>query len=218
MDTFVFKDKTYRVDHAGFLLEIEQWDENFAEGMAPKVKIVDGLTKEHWDVIKFIRSTHKELGKCPLVYQTCRAFGLFLRELEILFPTGYLRGACKLAGLTYKDGDITSSWLRASIEAAGTPLPDKTYRIDSNGFLVDPGEWDEQFSISKASELKMPEPLTDKHWNIIYFLRNSHEKTRNIPTVYETCESNHLEIDELERLFPDGYHRGAVKIAGLRVR
>jgi tRNA 2-thiouridine synthesizing protein E len=36
--------------------------------------------------------------------------------------------------------------------------------------------------------------------------------------VTETCEANDLDIDELEQLFPDGYHRGAVKIAGLRLR
>lgn len=39
-----------------------------------------------------------------------------------------------------------------------------------------------------------------------------------VPTVYETCETFGIEIEELEQLFPDGYHRGAVKIAGLRVR
>ncbi len=39
-----------------------------------------------------------------------------------------------------------------------------------------------------------------------------------VPTVYETCEENRIEIEDLEALFPDGYHRGAVKISGLRVR
>jgi tRNA 2-thiouridine synthesizing protein E len=34
----------------------------------------------------------------------------------------------------------------------------------------------------------------------------------------ETCEANSIEIDEFATLFPDGYHRGAVKIAGLRLR
>jgi tRNA 2-thiouridine synthesizing protein E len=38
------------------------------------------------------------------------------------------------------------------------------------------------------------------------------------PSVTETCEVNDLDIEELEQLFPDGYHRGAVKIAGLRLR
>ena len=36
-------------------------------------------------------------------------------------------------------------------------------------------------------------------------------------TAYETCADNEVEIEDLERLFPDGYHRGAVKISGLRV-
>ncbi len=60
--------------------------------------------------------------------------------------------------------------------------------------------------------------LTDRHWQVIRFLRQSHEKNNLVPTVYETCEANKMDLEELERLFPDGYHRGAVKIAGLRVR
>jgi hypothetical protein len=44
-------------------------------------------------------------------------------------------------------------------------------------------------------------------------LRNRNFKKKNVvPTVYETCEANDLEIDDLERLFPQGYHRGAVII------
>jgi tRNA 2-thiouridine synthesizing protein E len=60
--------------------------------------------------------------------------------------------------------------------------------------------------------------LTDKHWQIIRFLREYYEKNEEIPTVYETCEANQINIEELDQLFPDGYHRGAVKIAGLRMR
>ncbi len=64
----------------------------------------------------------------------------------------------------------------------------------------------------------MPEKLNESHWQIIRFLREFFRKNHRVPTVYETCESLRLSIEELERLFPDGYHRGAVKIAGLRVR
>jgi len=38
-----------------------------------------------------------------------------------------------------------------------------------------------------------------------------------VPTLYETCTASDLELEDLERLFPDGYQRGVVKIAGLRV-
>jgi tRNA 2-thiouridine synthesizing protein E len=64
----------------------------------------------------------------------------------------------------------------------------------------------------------MPQLLEDEHWKIIYYLRASNKKNKVVPTIYETCEANDIEIGDLERLFPDGYHRGAVKIAGLRVR
>ncbi len=49
------------------------------------------------------------------------------------------------------------------------------------------------------------------------FLRKRFQETGSVPTVYETCEQNKIEIEDLERLFPDGYHRGAVKISGLHV-
>ncbi|MDP8240918.1 MAG: TusE/DsrC/DsvC family sulfur relay protein [Candidatus Hatepunaea meridiana] len=218
MDTFKFRNETYKLDDAGFLVEIEQWDENFAEGMAAKSKIVGSLTLRHWDVINYIRETYKNFGKCPLVYQTCRALGLYLWELKVLFPNGYLRGACKIAGLTHKDADKTSSLLKLSHKTGIFLSQSKTFRIDIHGFLVDPEEWDEQFSLMKANEMKMTGVFTDKHWKIIYFLRDSYAKNNNVPTIYETCEVNKIDIEELEKLFPDGYHRGAVKIAGLRAK
>ena len=61
----------------------------------------------------------------------------------------------------------------------------------------------------------MPGPLTEKHWKIIYYLRARFAKTGKIPTIYETCGDNGIDIEEFGELFPDGYHRGAVKIAGL---
>ncbi|MDP8240215.1 MAG: TusE/DsrC/DsvC family sulfur relay protein [Candidatus Hatepunaea meridiana] len=216
--TFRFKNRTYQVDDAGFLSDRKQWDEDFAVGMAAKTKIAGGLTQRHWDVVNYIRGTQINFGKCPLVYQTCRALGLYLWELKTLFPTGYLRGACRLAGCSYKDADLKSSNLKRILEAGVSQPRDKTYKIDISGFLVDPEDWDEQFSILKANEMRMLRALTDKHWKIIYFLRDSYAKYNTVPTVYETCEANNIDIEELEKLFPGGYHRGAVKFAGLRVK
>ncbi|RLC24061.1 MAG: hypothetical protein DRH21_06090 [Deltaproteobacteria bacterium] len=58
--------------------------------------------------------------------------------------------------------------------------------------------------------------LSDKHWKLIYSLRDSFEKNNFVPTLYECCDANQIELKELERLFPHGYHRGLVKTAGLR--
>jgi len=221
MKLIPFKGQIYRIDSEGFLLDYDRWDENFAERMAPEVKIPGGLTQEHWKVIRFIRERFKQNRACPLVYETCKANGLHLKDLKALFPTGYLRGACKLAGITYKERFIDYYGEKGpEFRAKGVrpELEEKVYRVNVRGFLVDPAEWDQNFAIYEAHEMKMTEGLTDKHWKIIYFLRDCFKQNGLVPTVYETCEANQIELDELERLFPDGYHRGAVKIAGLQAR
>jgi TusE/DsrC/DsvC family sulfur relay protein len=221
MKTISMKGKSYAVDSEGFLLLYDQWDENFAEGMASEVKILEGLTQEHWKVIRFIRETFRQTGACPLVYQTCKANGLHLKDLKALFPTGYLRGACKLAGITYRERlvDFYGERGREPRMEEGRPeWKEKIYPVNVLGFLVDPAHWDENFALHKAEEMKMKEGLTDKHWKVIRFLRESFQKNGEVPNVFETCEANQIELDELERLFPDGYHRGAVKIAGLHYR
>jgi len=212
-----FGNKTYTVDTEEFLADYSEWDEDFARGMAPKVGIISGLSDDHWKIIHFIRDMFKKTGRCPLVYETCRMNRLHLNELKKLFPAGYLRGACKLTGITYKEGYLDQVGLEEFAEKVTSPAQDKTYEIDSRGFLVNPSDWDEGFALLKAYEMKMPK-LSEKHWMIIHFLRENFKKNNVVPTVYETCEANKIELDELEKLFPDGYHRGAVKIAGLRVR
>ena len=42
--------------------------------------------------------------------------------------------------------------------------------------------------------------------------------TREMREGGEGEKDNTIDLDEIETLFTDGYHRGAVKIAGLRVR
>jgi tRNA 2-thiouridine synthesizing protein E len=217
MKALTFGSRSYQVDTEEFLSDFKEWDENFARGMAPKVGIITGLSEDHWRVIHFIRNSFKETGRCPLVYETCRMNRLHLQELKKLFPAGYLRGACKLAGITYREGYLDQSWVEELAERVTLGgREEKTYLVNIRGFLVNPADWDRKFALYKAHEMKMPK-LTDKHWQIINFLRQRFEKDNLVPTLYETCEANGIGLEELEKLFPDGYHRGAVKIAGLRV-
>jgi len=100
---FSYKNKDYAVDSNNFLRDRADWDEDFAEGMAPACGIQNGLTTDHWQVIRFIRRHLAEHGECPLVHQACTALAAGSDRFRRLFPTGYLRGACKLAGITYGD-------------------------------------------------------------------------------------------------------------------
>lgn len=214
----------YRVDEDGFLVDFADWDESFAEAIAPNFGIAGGLTPRHWEVIHYIRRTFIEYGQCPLVYHTCKANGLRIRDLQTLFPSGYLRGACRLAGVTYKQGYHGSGSLPAAAARPAAAVEReaelaaavKTYTIDVHGFLVDPSQWDEAYAANRAAEMKV-QPLTDAHWKVLRFLRERHAESGAVPTIYETCASNNLELEDLERLFPVGYQRGAVKLAGLRV-
>ncbi len=98
------KDKTYFLDDDGFLVNPTEWDEGFAEKMAMRLGIPDGLTRSHWNVLKYIRAAYLKTGLCPIVLKTCKDNNLSIAKLEKLFPTGYQRGACKLAGCVLYGG------------------------------------------------------------------------------------------------------------------
>jgi TusE/DsrC/DsvC family sulfur relay protein len=218
--TFTHKGKTYEVDSLNFLRNFSDWDENFAEGLAAKAKIPQGLTKEHWEVIQCIRKEFQGKGVCPLIYETCRICQLNVQEMRKLFPTGYWRGACKLAGMGSGVVHLGPAFHPISLPET-VPFMEaynKTYEVDLRGFLVNPDEWDEYYAIYRAYEMKLHGgKLSERHWQVIRFLRERFKQTKEIPTIYEACEANQMELDEMERLFPDGYHRSAVKLAGLRL-
>jgi len=210
--------KTYPLGPKGFLADRTRWDDDFAEGMAPLLGIEKGLTKEHWDVITYIRDTFERTGRCPIIYETCRMNGLNRRTLKKLFPTGYQRGACIIAGITSRDSRLGTDYMDYPTEDLHMLASRKTYQVDAQGYLIDADDWDEVYAGWKAHDMKIPGgKLGDRHWRIIRFLRRQYQERGEVPTVYETCEAMEIELDDLEQLFPDGYHRGAVKIAGLRV-
>jgi tRNA 2-thiouridine synthesizing protein E len=211
--------KTFELDADGFLLDPKKWEPALAEDLAPKLGIPKGLSKEHWDVIHYIRSAFEKNGKCPNLFESCREINLRRAELKRLFPKGYMRGACRLAGISYKEAYLGADYLEHSAVDLRSIAHHQEYRVDVRGFLVDPDEWDEHYAGHRAFEMKIPGgKLSKLHWQVIRYLRRTYYKTGKVPTAAEACEANDMEIGELEALFPDGYHRGAVKIAGLRLR
>jgi TusE/DsrC/DsvC family sulfur relay protein len=212
MNILRHEDKVYHLDAEEFLEDFEEWDEDFAKEMAPRAKISGELTARHWEVINFIRTVFQTEGRCPLIYETCRVTKFDLATFEALFPTGHLRGACRLAGISYKEACVG----RRCQDSAHAISLDKIYQVNALGFLIDPYQWDRQFAELKACELKMPDHLTEEHWQIIEYLRASYKKNYSAPSIFETCRDNEVTLDDMERLFPDGFRCGAVKIAGLR--
>lgn len=216
MPTLEAKNKIYPLDDEGFLIDPLKWDEDFAEALAPSLGITR-LTRAHWDILKYIRSVFLEKASIPIARKTCKVHNLNVKELERLFPSGYQRGACKLAGMTLMVNGVCTPAVRISSPIARIPLHDRIYRVNVQGCLIDHNEWDEDYAVFKARELQMPEPLNEKHWAVIRFLRSEFEKRGQIPTIYATCEHMKMDLEDLSELFPSGYHRGAVRIAGLNL-
>jgi len=154
MDGVTNSGTRYRVDAHGFLKRPDEWDEDFAVANAQAVGITTGLTEEHWRVIRYIRDNYETYGKVPQGFVTCIANNLRLIDLKRLFPAGYHRGACRLAGVSYWTG---LSGRRVDLEpaAARDATGERTYRTDSLGFLVEPDGWDEE-----------PRDDVDKGWDL----------------------------------------------------
>ena len=205
---------TYRLDGFGFLDPPEQWDEAFADGMARMLGVFEGLTDEHWRLVRYLRRRFVEEQVVPVVVFACRDNQLTLNRLRALFPTGYHRGACKIAGISHEF--MRAHNLLLSYENYTTLRSE--HLVTEDGFLADFAAWNKRFARLVASEWDLAEGLGDQHWRVIGYLRDCFEQRGRVPSVIETCSANELSLEQLYELFPDGYRRGACRMAGLPFR
>jgi tRNA 2-thiouridine synthesizing protein E len=203
--------RTYTLDRHGFLEPPEQWDEEFAEGMARESGIYEGLTAEHWDFIHYLRRRFIEDRTVPVVIQACSENNLRLSVLNSLFPTGYHRGACRIAGINYAFMAGSNIWLTFEMRRSIR----EEFELDAAGFLEDFDTWSERFAHLVIHEWNLPGGLTDRHREIVSYLRERYREDGRIPTLMQTHRDMDLELDELARLFPAGYRRGACRLSGL---
>ncbi len=210
-ESVTFGDSTYTLDGHGFLDPPDQWDEVFAEGMAMMQGIYGGLTDEQWSFINYLRTKFLEEETVPVVVLACADNSLKLSDLRFLFPTGYHRGACRIAGINYDFMYQTNIWLTYETST----LLQEEFKLSPRGFLTDFDQWNERFAHLIIREWKLQQGLTERHLEIIAYLRTYFARTKNIPTVIETCRENDLHLEEFRELFDVGYRRAACRIAVL---
>lgn len=99
MSLVTFGNQTYSLDEYGFGEHPGLWDEMFAEGIAPQIAIGTGLGERHWQIIRYLRLKLEQEHTVPFFVMACMDNGLKIAEFRQLFPTGYMRGACRAAGL-----------------------------------------------------------------------------------------------------------------------
>ncbi|HYB49483.1 MAG TPA: TusE/DsrC/DsvC family sulfur relay protein [Burkholderiaceae bacterium] len=90
------------VDDEGYLLDPMDWSEGFARSVAAKENIA--LTEDHWDVIGFMREFYLDRQVAAdarfVIKHLSRRYGAGARaRLFELFPYGYVKQACKIAGM-----------------------------------------------------------------------------------------------------------------------
>ncbi|MGR9046196.1 MAG: TusE/DsrC/DsvC family sulfur relay protein [Gammaproteobacteria bacterium] len=96
----------------------------------------------------------------------------------------------------------------------------KSLETTDQGFLVDMSQWDEEVARVLA-DIEGIE-LTDKHWEILNFIRNYYRHFKHLPNarVFAKAVAKQLGEDKgssryLQKLFPQGPLKYACKLAGL---
>ncbi len=91
---------------------------------------------------------------------------------------------------------------------------DKKYEVDEDGFLQEPGIWNDDVARDFAITEGVAE-LTEKHWKVIHYLRNYYLQFGIAPMIRKVCKETGFKLGEIYELFPSGPAKGACKLAGL---
>ena len=95
-----------------------------------------------------------------------------------------------------------------------TTVAGHAVEVNEEGFFVHPDEWSEDM----APELARAEgidQLTDRHWQVIRFMRTEYQAKGTGPTVRVLGKTSGVSVKELYQLFPKGPAKVAAKIAGI---
>ena len=93
-----------QLDEEGYLVDPAQWNEQVAEALAREEHIV--LSEEHWAVIRFMREYYEQHHIAPDARHVMKHLAAFKgagtaerNDLFALFPYGYVKQACRIAGM-----------------------------------------------------------------------------------------------------------------------
>jgi len=90
----------------------------------------------------------------------------------------------------------------------------KTFEVDGDGFLSEPGSWNEEVAKLFAKHDGIAE-MNEKHWAIVKLIRSTWEEKAMAPMVRTLCQETGVKLREIYELFPLGPARGACRVAGL---
>ncbi len=101
-----------------------------------------------------------------------------------------------------------------------TLLSGESFQVDGHGYLSDPADWTEAFAHYVAREEGID--LTPRHWELIHWIRDEEADHGVMPDARFAMKflggsgGKQAGRVELFELFPYGYVKQAIKIAGMR--
>lgn len=89
-------------DNEGYLIEPDDWNDTVANLLAQEENIT--LNDDHWDAIRFMRDYYQEHQVAADARFVIKHLGERMgkeaqKKLFELFPYGYVKQACKIAGM-----------------------------------------------------------------------------------------------------------------------
>lgn len=92
------------LDAEGYLVDPAQWNEQVAGELARQERI--DLTDEHWAVLRFMREYYERHQIAPDARHVMKHLAAYKgpdkaarNDLFVLFPYGYVKQACRIAGM-----------------------------------------------------------------------------------------------------------------------
>lgn len=96
--------KSVAVDEEGYLIDPADWNEALATALSREERI--DLSDAHWAVIRFMRDYYEQYKIIPDARHVMKYLAAFKgpgkakrNDLFVLFPYGYVKQACKIAGM-----------------------------------------------------------------------------------------------------------------------
>jgi TusE/DsrC/DsvC family sulfur relay protein len=111
---FTVNGKVIETDEQGFLLDPEDWSEDFARALAQHEGIK--LYVDHWELIWYFRDYYDQTQGLPTMHKLVQELGrhrgsrfrdrkAYEKHIYSLFPADPVRSICKLAGLPMPQPD-----------------------------------------------------------------------------------------------------------------
>lgn len=88
----------------------------------------------------------------------------------------------------------------------------ETLDFDDDGFMTDHTAWTEDIARAIAAVLEIE--LTDRHWDVLNFVRSEYATNGEAPTIRKITKTGGIPTKELYQLFPGGPAKIAAQLSG----